>query len=328
MPRTLDAIKAPVAAELKEFEAQFRGSVRTNISLLDRIMRFMLRRKGKQMRPLFVLLSAKLAGGIQPTTYRAAALIELLHTATLVHDDVVDDAEERRGAFSINALWKNKIAVLIGDFLLSRGLLMSLEHEDYQLLQVTSRAVKLMAEGELLQIEKARRLNIDEPVYFDIIRMKTASLIASCTESGATSAGASPEDIEKLRLFGEHVGMAFQIKDDLFDYGSDGHGGNIGKPKGIDLQEKKMTLPLIYTLNRASWNERRKLINVVKRHNTSPQHVKWLMGFVRESGGIAYAEQTMQRYTQDARDLLNSFPEGDARQSLDDLVAFTVERTK
>ncbi len=241
----LEAIKAPISDELDYFEVHFKGALRSRVMLLDRIMHYIVRRKGKQMRPMFVLLAAQVGGGITPATYRAAALIELLHTATLIHDDVVDDADERRGFFSLNALWKNKIAVLVGDYLLSRGLLMSLEADDFELLKITSKAVKLMSEGELLQMAKSRTLNIDEPVYFDIIRQKTASLIAACCESGAASAGASREDQEALRRFGEAVGMAFQIKDDLFDYGNRQDAETIGKPVGIDLREKKITLPLI-----------------------------------------------------------------------------------
>lgn len=322
--KSLEIIQAPIAAELEEFEAHFRTALSTKVLLLDQIMRFIVRRKGKQMRPMFVLLSANLCGGIQPATYRGAALIELLHTATLIHDDVVDDSDERRGFFSINALWKNKISVLIGDYLLSRGLLMSLESKDYNLLHITSMAVKLMSEGELLQIQKARTLNIDEPVYFEIIRQKTASLIAACCESGAASAGANPETQERMRLFGEKVGLAFQIKDDLFDFG----GADSGKPTGIDVKEKKMTLPLIHTLNKASWNERRKLINVVKRHNTNAQKVAWLMDYVRESGGISYSEQMMQKFVDEGLEILDGFPESPSRDSMRELVLYTVQRAK
>jgi octaprenyl-diphosphate synthase len=237
---------------------------------------------------------------------------------------VVDDANERRGFFSINALWKNKIAVLIGDFLLSRGLLMSLEHDDYTLLKITSKAVKLMSEGELLQIEKARRLNIDEVVYFEIIRQKTASLIASCCESGASSAGAPVDTVEQMRHFGELVGMAFQIKDDLFDYG----GSKSGKPTGIDLKEKKMTLPLIHTLNKSSWMERRKLINIVKNHNTNPRQVKYLVDFVEAAGGLSYSETMMHRFADDALAILKEFPDTAASTSLRDLVNYTIERER
>jgi octaprenyl-diphosphate synthase len=286
-------------------------------------MRYILKRKGKQMRPMFVLLAAQAVGGeISPATYRAAALIELLHTATLVHDDVVDDAEERRGFFSINALWKNKIAVLIGDYLLSRGLLMSLEYDDFQLLKITSRAVKLMSEGELEQMEKARRLNIDEPVYFEIIRKKTASLIAACCEAGAASACATAETQEQMRQFGEHVGMAFQIKDDLIDYGE----GSAGKPAGLDLREKKMTLPLIHVLNKSSWTERRWIINTVRRHNKNPKRVKRLLQHVRENGGIRYAENAMQSYTDAALAILHQWPEAAGRRSLEALVHFNLQR--
>lgn len=321
---SLDDIQRPVEAELQLFESHFRGAMKTRVMLLDTIMQYILRRKGKQVRPLFVLLSANLCGGISAETYRGAALVELLHTATLVHDDVVDDSEERRGFFSINALWKNKIAVLVGDFLLSRGLLMSLEHDDFHLLKIVSQAVKLMSEGELLQIEKARKLNVDEPVYFDIIRQKTASLIASCCEVGAASASKNPETQEKLRLFGEKVGIAFQIKDDLFDYGS----ADVGKPLGIDIKEKKMTLPLIHVLNKASWAERRKIINVVKRHNTNPKQVRWLIDYVIGNGGMLYAETTMRRYIDEAYSILDEFPDSPSKQSLRNLVQYVIERNK
>jgi octaprenyl-diphosphate synthase len=321
---TLEDIQQPIAEELAEFERLFRNAVKSRILLLDKIMHYMIRRKGKQMRPMFVLLSAQLTGGITPATYRGAALIELLHTATLIHDDVVDDADERRGFFSINALWKNKIAVLIGDFLLSRGLLLSLEHDDFALLKITSRAVKLMSEGELLQMEKARKLNIDEVVYFDIIRQKTASLIAACCESGAASAGADAPTVEAMRRFGELVGMAFQIKDDLFDYG----GSRSGKPVGIDLKEKKMTLPLIHTLNKSSWLERRRLIHIVRYQNSNPRQVKYLVDFVTAAGGIAYSEQTMLRFADEALGILDTLPSSPANTSLRQLVNYTIERDK
>jgi octaprenyl-diphosphate synthase len=320
----LDQIRAPIAAELADFEQFFQESVRSRVMLLNLIMRYVLRRKGKQMRPMFTLLSAQLCGGINPVTFRAAALIELLHTATLIHDDVVDDAEERRGFFSVNALWKNKAAVLIGDFLLSRGLLMSLEYDDFRSLKITSNAVRLMSEGELLQMEKARRLNIDEPIYFEIIRQKTASLIAACCESGAASAGADNEIVEKMRIFGEKVGMAFQIKDDLFDYG----GAAIGKPVGNDLREKKITLPLIHTLNKSSWQERRRLINIVRNHNTDPKQVRWLVDFVIKNNGIGYSQQVMLRFRDEALALLYTFPPSPVRQSLEDMVNYTIAREK
>ena len=323
MGDTLAEIQAPIAQELVQFERYFRSSMQTRVVLLDTIMRYILRRKGKQMRPLFVLLSAQVSGGIQPATYRGAALVELLHTATLVHDDVVDDSDQRRGFFSINALWKNKIAVLVGDFLLSRGLLMSLEHNDFELLKIVSQAVKLMSEGELLQIEKARVLNIDEPVYFDIIRQKTASLIAACCACGAASATNDTAVTEKMRKFGELVGIAFQIKDDLFDYGSQA----VGKPLGIDIKEKKLTLPLIYALNQASWIERRKILFTIRYQNTNPAKLKMLFDFVNERGGIEYAQKAMENHVQQALSILHTFSESPHRKALESLVKFTLSRT-
>jgi octaprenyl-diphosphate synthase len=322
--RKFEEIKAPITEELKQFEKYFRGAMKSRVMLLDQIMQYLIKRKGKQMRPMFVLLTANLCGGIQPATYRGAALIELLHTATLVHDDVVDDSDERRGFFSINALWKNKIAVLIGDFLLSKGLLMSLEYDDFQLLKITSNAVKLMAEGELLQIEKARKLNVDEAVYFEIIRQKTASLIASCTEVGAASATQDLVVIEKLRLMGEKIGMAFQIRDDLFDYGT----MDVGKPLGIDIKEKKMTLPLIHVLNKASWAERRKIINTVRRHNTNKDKVNWVIEYVKNNGGLQYSEEVMNQYLDEAMAILDEFPDSPSKRSLRMLVEYSVEREK
>ncbi|MDP5170166.1 MAG: polyprenyl synthetase family protein, partial [Bacteroidia bacterium] len=296
----MSVIQAPIEQELVYFEKYFRSAMRSNVALLDRITSYLMKRKGKQMRPMLVLLSARLCGGINPSTYRGAALVELLHTASLIHDDVVDDSDKRRGFFSINALWKNKISVLVGDFLLSRGMLMALEHDDFQLLKINSKAVKLIAEGELLQLEKARKLNIDEAVYLDIIRQKTASLIAACCETGAASATDDPDLIEKMRLFGEKLGIAYQIKDDLLDYGKD----DIGKPLAIDIKEKKMTLPLIHVLNKSSWGERRKLINIVKNHNQDPKKVQWLIDYVFANGGIDYSHQTMNEYFDEARALL------------------------
>ncbi|MCB9231283.1 MAG: polyprenyl synthetase family protein [Bacteroidia bacterium] len=324
MALTLTDIQAPIADELTHFHKYFRSAMKSRVMLLDKIMQYLVKRKGKEMRPMFVLLSANLCGGITAPTYRGAALVELLHTATLVHDDVVDDSEERRGFFSINALWKNKIAVLVGDFLLSRGLLMSLEHDDFQLLKIVSNAVKLMSEGELLQIEKARKLNIDEPVYFEIIRQKTASLIASCTECGAASATDDKAVIEKMRLFGEKVGIAFQIRDDLFDYGTQ----DVGKPLGIDIKEKKMTLPLIHTLNKSSWGERRKVINIIRNHNTDKKKVDWVIDFVKRNGGIEYSENVMQEYIREAKAILSEFPESESRKSMFDLIEYTVARQK
>lgn len=321
---TLDKIKQPIAPVMDKFESHFRNSMRSKVPMLDRITHYIVKRKGKQMRPMFVFFSAGLCGGIQDASYRAATLIELLHTATLVHDDVVDDSNERRGFFSINALWKNKIAVLVGDYLLSKGLLLSVEYSDHDLLKIVSTAVRVMSEGELLQIEKARRLDIQEEIYFDIIRQKTASLIASCCACGAASAGADQSTVEKMHLFGEYIGIAFQIKDDLFDYGPD---GVIGKPTGIDIKESKMTLPLIYALSKAPYSEKKKVINIVKNHNTDDNKVKEVISFVKQGGGIEYAEGQMKAYQQKAFEILDTFPDNIYRQSLHDLVQFTIERT-
>ncbi len=308
---------------MEEFEGRFRSSMRSNVALLDKITRYIVKRKGKQMRPIFVFLSAKLVGDTNDSTYRAATLIELLHTATLVHDDVVDDADTRRGFFSINALWKNKIAVLIGDFLLSRGLLLSVKHKDYHLLEITSRAVEEMSEGELLQIEKARKLDITEDVYFSIITKKTASLIASCCASGAASITDNKETIERMRLFGETVGIAFQIRDDLFDYGTD---TGIGKPTGIDIKEKKMTLPLIYALQHADQSEKRFIINTIKNHNTDAKRVSEVISLVNKNGGIDYTVQRMNEYRDRALALLQEFPDIAARRSLIELVNYVIDR--
>jgi len=321
--RSLAEIKSPIASVMDEFENRFRDSMRSRVPLLDRITHYIVKRKGKQMRPMFVFFSAGLCGGINDVTYRAASLIELLHTATLVHDDVVDDSNERRGFFSINALWKNKIAVLVGDYLLSKGLLLSVENNDHDLLKIVSNAVRVMSEGELLQIEKARRLDIKEEIYFEIIRQKTASLIASCCACGATSANAPKEQIEQMHQFGEYIGIAFQIKDDLFDYGSD---GIIGKPTGIDIKESKMTLPLIITLNNVSDADRRKIINTVKNHNTDNKKVKEVIEMVKNGDGINYAIKQMKLYQQKAYEILKTFPENIYKSSLHDLVEFTIER--
>lgn len=320
----LDQIKAPVANEMKLFEQKFRASMKSSVPLLDKITAYIVRRKGKQIRPLFVFLTAHACGGVNESTYRAAALIELLHTATLVHDDVVDDSNMRRGFFSVNALWKNKIAVLVGDYLLSRGLLLSLDNNDFRLLKLVSTAVREMSEGELLQIEKARRLDVAEPVYFEIIRQKTASLIASCCACGAASASDDLELQERLHNFGELTGIAFQIKDDLFDYGT----GDIGKPTGIDIKEKKMTLPLIYALSKAPRNEKRHIINLIKNHSEEPARVAEVIQFVHQSGGIPYATQRMHEYKDKALDILHTIPDGPARQSLEQLVIYTTNREK
>lgn len=321
----LNEIKRPIQTHLDVFEKKFKSSMKSNVALIDIITRYIVKRKGKQMRPMFVFLCGDIIGDINDSTYTAASLIELLHTATLVHDDVVDDSNERRGFFSINALWKNKAAVLIGDYLLSKGLLLSLDNNEFDLLKIVSEATREMSEGELLQIEKARKLDISEEIYFEIIRKKTASLIASCCAAGARSVGASAESIAKMKLFGEKVGIAFQIKDDLFDYESS---NKTGKPNGIDIKEQKMTLPLIYLLNNSSWAEKRKIINIVKNHNTNPEKVKFIINRVNESGGIDYAQGKMQEYHQQALKILAEFPESDSRSSLKQLVDFTIERKK
>src|SRR5688572_12653516 len=316
MSLRLEDIKAPIAKEMQEFEPKFRASMKTRVLLLDKIMSYIVKRKGKQMRPMFVFLSAGTCGGINDSTFRGASLIELLHTATLVHDDVVDEANYRRGFFSVNALWKNKVAVLVGDFLLSRGLILSIENNDFHLLKIVTNAVKEMSEGELLQIEKSRRLDINEEVYYDIIRQKTASLIASCCAVGASSSGAAEAMVEKMRQFGEKIGMAFQIKDDLFDYGE----MEIGKPLGIDIREKKMTLPLIYALSRSGWMERRRIISIVRNESEKPRKVKEVIAYVKESGGLQYAVEKMNRYHEEAMHILESFPQSTYRNSLKDLV--------
>jgi octaprenyl-diphosphate synthase len=322
MSLRLDDIKAPIAREMDEFEVKFRTSMKTHVLLLDKIMSYIVKRKGKQMRPMFVFLSAGTVGAINESTFRGAALIELVHTASLVHDDVVDNSNYRRGFFSVNALWKNKIAVLVGDFLLTRGLFLALEHKDYDLLSICTQAVKEMSEGELMQMEKARQLDITEELYHTIIRQKTASLIASCCAAGASSAGGDPEMVKKMKLFGEKVGMAFQIKDDLFDYGED----EIGKPVGIDIKEKKMTLPLIYALSQVPWMEKRKIISIVKNESEKPKKVKEVIEFVKRTGGIEYATSAMEKYYKEALELLNAFPDSPYRTSLSQLVQFTIER--
>lgn len=321
---SLDTIKQPIAAELDVFEKRFRDSMRSQVPLLDKITWYIVQRKGKQVRPMLVLLSARLFGPISEASYTAASLVELLHTATLVHDDVVDDAYERRGFFSINALWKNKIAVLVGDFLLSQGLLLSVRQQQFRLLEIVSRAVKEMAEGELLQMEKARRLDIHEAIYYDIIRQKTASLIAAACSAGAASTATNEADVERIRMFGEKTGMAFQIRDDLFDFGTD----DVGKPLGIDIKEKKMTLPLIYALSKTDRTTRRRIINLVKNESDKAEKVAEVIQFVRQSGGLEYAREVMYEYRQEALDLLAGVPESAASQALHDLVMFVTERQK
>lgn len=320
----LDDIQRPIARELTLFEDKFKESMKSSAPLIDRITHYIVKRKGKQMRPMFVFFSAGLCGGIAESTYRGAALVELLHTASLVHDDVVDNANQRRGFFSVNALWKNKIAVLVGDFLLAKGLSLSIKNDDINLLAIVTYAVEQMSEGELLQIEKARRMDIEESIYFEVIRQKTASLIASCCACGAASAGADQETIDKMHQFGEYVGIAFQIKDDLFDFGID----DVGKPLGNDIKEKKLTLPLIHALNQTSKKEKRYIINLVKNHNEDNDKVREVIDFVRNSGGMDYATQKMLEYQQRAFDILDGFPNNAYRESLEQLVKFTTERKK
>jgi len=324
MTLRLEDIQNPVKQEMIAFEKKFRQSMKTNVMLLDKITNYIVRRKGKQMRPLFVFLSAGVAGKIDEPTYRGASMIELMHTATLVHDDVVDDAHYRRGFFSINALWKNKIAVLVGDFLLSRGLLLSVDNGDFNLLQIVSKAVKEMSEGELLQMDKTRKLDITEEVYYQVIKQKTASLITACCEVGASSSGADEEIIEKMGEFGYKVGMAFQIKDDLFDYGA----YQIGKPTGIDIREKKMTLPLIHALKDASSQEKRDIKSKIKRSADKPKLVKEVIDFVKNKGGIEYATEVMNKFHREANEILSHFPDSVYRKSLEQLVQFTIDRTK
>lgn len=313
-----------IEQELKAFETLFKNAVRSHVPLLDRILKYIVRTKGKQLRPMFVMLSAKLCGGINESTYRAASVVELLHTATLVHDDVVDEAGERRGFFSLSALWKNKASVLVGDYLLAKGLLLSLQHKDFRILEILSDAVRQMSEGELLQLEKSRLLNITEEDYFNIIRNKTASLLASACAAGAFSASQDDTLTEKMRLFGEYAGIAFQIKDDLFDYGTD----DIGKPTGNDIREKKLTLPLIFTLNNTSASSRKRIIYILKNKYKGRTEIEEVIREVKAAGGIDYAEKIMLDYKAKALDLLASFPDGQEKESLSALVKFTTERKK
>lgn len=315
-------IQQLVKDELQEFEEKFKQAVKSRVSLLDRIMQYIIRRKGKQVRPMFVFLSAKLFGPVTEITHRAAALVELLHTATLVHDDVVDESMERRGFFSINALWKNKIAVLVGDYLLSKGLLLSLKHNDFNTLKILSEAVEKMSEGELLQIEKTRKLNLSEEVYFEIIKNKTASLLSSACAAGAWSTTNDSEKTEQMKLFGEKAGIAFQIKDDLFDYGSE----SVGKPTGNDIKEKKLTLPLIYTLNTVSNDKKRELIYILKNENRHKKYIQQVIDEVIKAGGIAYATEKMNQYRDEAIALLHQFPENEIRNGLESLVRYTTDR--
>jgi len=320
----IEHILAPVKKEMGSFETYFKEALESNVPLLDKVTQYIVKRKGKQMRPLFVFLSSKLFGEINDITFHAASLVELLHTATLVHDDVVDDANERRGFFSVNALWKNKIAVLVGDFMLSKILLLSIEKENIALLEVVARSVKEMSEGELLQIEKARSLDITETIYFEVIKKKTASLISTCCEAGAISVGAH-EHREKMRLFGEKVGLAFQIKDDIFDYGTP---GNIGKPTGIDIREQKMTLPLIYTLENCPPKVKAELKNIIKNHNENSAKINRATSLVLKYGGIDYAYKIMNEYADAAKSILEELPNSSAKTALAALVDYTMNRDK
>jgi octaprenyl-diphosphate synthase len=308
--------------ELSIFEEKFKDAAKSNVSMLDRIMRYIVKRKGKQLRPMFVFLSAKLCGEVNESTYRAASLVELLHTATLVHDDVVDDSLERRGFFSVYALWKNKISVLVGDYLLAKGLLLSLDNNDFRILQLLSEAVRQMSEGELLQIEKSRSLNLDESIYFEIIKNKTASLLASACGAGAFSTSHDEEVTSRLRLFGEKVGIAFQIKDDLFDYA----GEDIGKPTGNDIKEKKLTLPLIYTLNNVDKKTKKELIYIIKNENTKRSRIDYLINVVNKTGGIDYTINKMNEYKSEALQILSTFPNSEIRSGFEDLVNFVTDR--
>lgn len=320
----IDEIKKPIAADIDVFEEKFKASMQSSVPLLDRITHYIVKRKGKQIRPMFVFFSASICGGINESTHRGAALVELLHTATLIHDDVVDNSYQRRGFFSINALWKNKIAVLVGDYLMSQSLLLSIDHDDFRFLRIVSEAMKQMIEGELLQVEKVRKMDIEEPVYYEVIKKKTASLIASCCECGAASGGADDATVEKMRLFGEKIGIAFQIKDDMFDFGTD----DVGKPLGIDIKEKKVTLPLIYSLKNSTSDVKKKMIHLVKNHNDDPKKIEQIIRFVNETGGLKYAETQMKKYQDEAFELLNTFPDSDFRRGMEQLVRFTTERKK
>ncbi len=324
MPLQLKDIQAPIATEMVEFEKKFRSFMKSKVFLLDKIMDYIVKRKGKQMRPMFVFLTSGVIGEISEKTYRAASFIELLHTASLVHDDVVDDSNYRRGFFSINALWKNKIAVLVGDYMFTRTLLLAVDHGDYDMLKIGSEAVREISEGELAQIAKTRNLDITEEMYYEVIRQKTASLIIACCAMGASAANGTEKQKEAMKEFGYNVGMAFQIKDDLFDYGTE----EIGKPLGIDIKEKKMTLPLIHALQNTDKANKRKIIRTIKTQSDKPAKVREVIEFVRASGGIEYAKGVMNDYYEKAKILLDQFPDSAYKKSLVDLVTFTIERTK
>ena len=324
--KVVSQIKQPIVKEMELFEKKFSNSMTSKVALLNRITHYIVNRKGKQMRPMFIFLVSKMVseGLVNERTYRGASVIELIHTATLVHDDVVDDSNRRRGFFSINALWKNKIAVLVGDYLLSKGLLLSIDNGDFDLLRIISVAVREMSEGELLQIEKARRLDITEEIYYEIIRQKTATLVAACCAMGAQSVNAPEEEVDRMRLFGEFIGMAFQIKDDLFDYGET----QIGKPTGIDIKEQKMTLPLIYALNHCSKEEKKWAINSVKNHNKDKKRVKEVIDFVKKNGGLEYAINQMKAYQEKALELLKAYPKSTYKDSLELMVNYVIDRKK
>ena len=324
MSDALKEIKTLLKSDLQKFETVFSGSVKTQVSLLDTILNYIVKRKGKQVRPMFVLLSAGCFGTINDRSFRGASLVELLHTATLVHDDVVDESYKRRGFFSINALWKNKIAVLVGDFLLSRGLILSVQNKDFDLLEIATEAVQRMSEGELLQLEKARKLDITEKDYFDIIGKKTASLFSACTAIGAASTSQSKEAIENMKNFGEFAGIAFQIKDDLFDFASQ----DTGKPKGIDIKERKMTLPLIYALKQAPAAERKKIIRTFKKRNLEQKEVLLIIRFIEQSGGVRYAQDQMQLYLDKAAECLMQVPDNQYKKMIQALLQFVINRTK
>jgi len=320
---SINIIKAPITEELKKFEPFFQGTLKSKVPLLQLITNYIYRQKGKQIRPMVVFLTAKLNGVLNESSYYAASFIELLHTATLIHDDVVDEAYERRGFFSINALWRNKVSVLIGDFMLSKGMLLAIEHNEFDLLRIVSNAVREMSEGELLQIEKARKLNITKEVYFEIIRKKTATLLAACAASGASSVKSSPEIIENMRLFGEYLGIAFQIKDDIFDYQAK---GILGKPTANDIKEKKMTLPLIHVLSKVSASERKKILSIISKSNKKNEEINFVIQFVIENGGLEYAEEMMTSYKNKALKILEQYPESDEKRSLVELTIYTTER--
>ncbi|UPS90243.1 MULTISPECIES: polyprenyl synthetase family protein [unclassified Bizionia] len=324
--KIVEQIKQPVDYEMELFEQKFQLAMSSKVALLNRITHYLVNRKGKQMRPMFVFLVAKMVsnGEVSERTYRGASVIELIHTATLVHDDVVDDSNRRRGFFSINALWKNKIAVLVGDYLLSKGLLLSIDNNDFDLLKIISIAVREMSEGELLQIEKARKLDITEAIYYEIIRQKTATLIAACCSLGAASVKPDSDHVERMRKFGELIGMAFQIKDDLFDYGTE----KIGKPTGIDIKEQKMTLPLIYVLNTVSKKDKNWIINSIKNHNKDKKRVNEVIAFVKENGGLDYAIVKMKAFQEEALQILNTYPKSDFRDSLELMVNYVIQRKK